>query len=327
MKFAQVYLLGIALLIPVFHRFWRNRNQPARVRFSMPIPKNVRRFDPTRILLYMRYLAILFVILALARPQESHRSTQRQVSGIDLMMVLDLSASMNIEDLAEESRMVTAKRAVESFIKRRTDDRVGFLVFSGEALTLVPPTLDYGMVLAALRKADTGQLKDGTAIGDGLATAVNRLKNSKAKTRVIVLLTDGENNVGQVDPLTAGDLATGFGIKVYTIAVGKEGRVRMPIRRKGMLGETVTTYQWFDNQLNPELLRQISKATEGKFYRVEDKSTLEQVFSDIDRLEKSEIKTNEKVRYDELYGKPLLASLLLLALERILARIWWRVLP
>lgn len=327
MRFANVYLLALAVLIPLFHAYWRRRNQPARVRFSVPIPKSIRRFDPSRILLILRYVAILFVILALARPQESHRQAQRQVSGVDLMMVLDLSASMNIEDLAEESRLATAKRTMENFIKRRTDDRIGFLVFSGEALTMVPPTLDYGLLLAALRKADTGTLKDGTAIGDGLAVAVNRLKNSKAKSRVIVLLTDGENNVGQVDPLTAGDLANGYGIKVYTIAIGKEGRVRMPIRRKGMLGETVTTYQWFDNQLNPELLKQISKSTDGKFYRAEDKATLEDVFADIDRLEKSEIKTNEKIRYDEIFSKALLASLLVLGLERILARLWWRVLP
>ncbi len=327
MRFAQIFFLGLIVLLPLFHRFWRRRNQPARVQFSLPIPKNLRAFDPSRIILLLRYVAIIFVILAIARPQESHRETQRTVSGVDLMMVLDLSASMNIEDLAEESRMTTAKKTMEDFIKRRSSDRIGFLVFSGEALTMTPPTLDYGLLLAALHKADTGMLKDGTAIGDGLAVAVNRLKNSKAKSRVIVLLTDGENNVGQVDPLTAGDLAAGYGIKVYTIAIGKEGRVRMPIRRKGMLGETVTTYQWFDNQLNPELLKQISSATDGKFYRVEDKAALEDVFADIDKLEKSEIKTNEKVRYDEIFGKPLLVSLLLLGLERILARLWWRILP
>jgi Ca-activated chloride channel homolog len=327
MRFAHVFFLGLILLLPLGHFFWRRRSRPARIRFSIPIPANLRRFDPTQALLFIRYIAIIFMILALARPQESHRQTQRLVSGIDLMMVLDLSASMNIEDLAEESRMATAKRTMENFIKHRTDDRIGFLVFSGEALTLVPPTLDYGLLLGALRKSDTGQLKDGTAIGDGLATAVNRLKGSKAKSRVIVLLTDGENNVGQIDPLTAGDLASGYGIKVYTIAIGKEGRVRMPIRRKGMLGETVTTYQWFDNQLNPDLLKKISASTDGKFYRVEDKAALEEVFSDINRLEKSEIKANEKIRYDEVFGKPLLAALLILALERLLARLWWRVLP
>lgn len=327
MRFANAFLLGLILLLPLLHGVWRKRNQPARVRFSLPIPKSVRRFDPTRILLFIRYAAIVFAIIALARPQESHRSSQRQVSGVDLMMVIDTSASMNIEDLADESRMTTAKRTVENFIKRRNDDRIGYLIFSGEALTLVPPTLDYGLILREVQRTDTGMVKDGTAIGDGLATSVGRLKNSKAKSRVIILLTDGENNVGQVDPLTAGDLAAGYGIKVYTIAIGKEGRVRMPIRRRGMLGETVTSYQWFDNQLNPDLLKQIAKATDGKFYRVEDRAALEEVFHDIDRLEKSEIKVNEKVQYNELFLKPLLLSLLLLGLERLLARLWWRVYP
>ncbi len=327
MKFALPVVLLLILLIPVFHRVWRHRNQPARVKFSLPIPISVKRFNPTHILLLLRYVAIVFAILALARPQESHRSTQRQVSGIDIMIALDTSASMNIEDLAEESRMTTAKRTIENFIKRRNDDRMGYLIFSGEALTLVPPTLDYGLILREVQRTDTGMVKDGTAIGDGLAVAVGRLKNSKAKSRVIILLTDGENNVGQVDPLTAGDLASGFGIKVYTIAIGKEGRVRMPIRRKGILGDTVVTYQMFDNQLNPELLRQISKVTDGKFYRVEDRASLEEVFKDIDLLEKSEVKVNEKIQYDELYLKPLLLALLILGLERILARLWWRVYP
>lgn len=327
MRFVYPYLLLLILVIPFLHRYWRSRNSPARVRFPLPIPKSVRRFDPTRILLFLRYLAFIAAIVALARPQQSFRQTQRQVSGVDLMMVMDTSASMNIEDLAEESRMVTAKRTVESFVKRRTDDRIGYIIFSGEAMTLVPPTLDYGLVLREIKRTDTGMVKDGTAIGDGLALAVNRMRNSKAKSRVIILLTDGENNVGQVDPLTAGDLAAGYGLKVYTIAIGREGRVRMPIRRKGILGETVTTYQWFDNQLNPELLKQIAGLTDGKFYRVVDRAALDEVFQDIDRLEKTEIKTNEKVRHEEWFLKPLLLTFLLLGLERLLARFWWRVLP
>lgn len=327
MKFAQIFFLALLLLLPLFHRFWRKRSQPARVRFSIPIPISVRRIDPTRILLFIRYAAMVFLIIALARPQESHRQAHRQVSGVDLMMVMDLSASMNIEDMTEESRITTAKRTMENFVKRRNDDRIGFLVFSGEPLTLVPPTLDYGLLLRELRRVETGMLKDGTAIGDGLSVAANRLKNSNAKSRVIILLTDGENNVGQIDPLTAGELAAGYGIKVYTIAIGKEGRVRMPIRRKGMLGDIITTYQWFDNQLNPALLQQIAKTTDAKFYRVEDKQALEDVFRDIDRLEKSEIKINEKIRYEEMFAKFLLAALLLLGIERVLARLWWRVLP
>jgi Ca-activated chloride channel family protein len=240
---------------------------------------------------------------------------------------MDLSASMNIEDMTEESRIETAKKTMENFVKRRNDDRIGFLVFSGEPLTLVPPTLDYGLLFRELRRVETGMLKDGTAIGDGLSVAVNRLKNSKAKSRVIILLTDGESNVGQIDPMTAGDLAAGYGIKVYTIAIGKEGRVRMPIRRKGLLGDTVVSYQWFDNQLNPELLKKIAESTDGKFYRVEEKAALEEVFQDIDRLEKSEIQVNEKIRYEELFLRILIAGALVLFLERLLTRFWWRVLP
>ncbi|MBC7385935.1 MAG: VWA domain-containing protein [Cryobacterium sp.] len=327
MRFAYPYLLLFILLLPILYRYWRARSLPARVHFSLSIPKEIRRIDPTRILLWIRYAAVVLLIIAFARPQESHRQTQRQVSGIDIMMVMDISASMNIEDMTEESRIDTAKRTMENFVKRRNDDRIGFLIFSGEPLTLVPPTLDYGLLLRELRRVETGMLRDGTAIGDGLSVAVNRLRNSKAKSRVVILLTDGENNVGQVDPLTAGDLAAGYGIKVYTIAIGKEGRVRMPIRRKGIMGDVVTSYQWFDNQLNPELLQQIAKATDAKFYRVEDAASLENVFQDINRLEKSEIKVNEQIKFDEMFLKPLLLAIALLILERLLARFWWRVLP
>ncbi|MCM2321626.1 MAG: VWA domain-containing protein, partial [Oligoflexia bacterium] len=166
-----------------------------------------------------------------------------------------------------------------------------------------------------------------TAIGDGLSLAVGHLRNSKAKSRVIVLLTDGDNNVGQVDPGTAGELAAGYGIRTYTIAIGREGKVRMPIRQQGPFGNAITTYQWFDNALNPELLEAIAKVTGGRFYRVTDEDALLSVFREIDRLEKSEIKSTEKVRYEENFQKPLKLGLLLLLLEQVLARGWWRLLP
>jgi Ca-activated chloride channel family protein len=170
-------------------------------------------------------------------------------------------------------------------------------------------------------------LKDGTAIGDGLALAVSHLRDSKAKSKVIILCTDGDNNVGQVDPLTAGELAAGYGIRVYTIAIGTEGRVKMPIRQKGIFGNTITTYQWFDNALNPELLQKIAEVSHGKFYRVTDEATLASVYKEIDALEKSEIKTREKIKYDEMYEKPLKLGLLLLFLELLLSRVWWRTVP
>jgi Ca-activated chloride channel family protein len=267
------------------------------------------------------------MILALARPQSSFRQTERTTSGIDILMVMDVSASMNIEDLGERSRLDIAKETMESFIQGRQNDRIGFVIFSGEPVTLAPPTLDYGLLLRALRQATTGVLKDGTAIGDGLSLAVSHLRSSKAKSRVVILLTDGDNNLGQVDPATAGELAAGYGIRVYTIAIGREGRVKMPIRHQGIFGNNFTTYQWFDNALDPELLKLIANTTHGKFYRVTDESALGSVFKEIDQLEKSDVKSKEKVHYDEAFQKPLKLGVLILFLEQVLERVWWRFLP
>lgn len=327
MRFANWPFLLLMLLLPLLHRWWMKRNRPPSISFPVPIPATVAARNPLRFLLALKYLGLALCIVAMARPQTSFRQTERIVSGVDITMVMDLSASMNIEDLGERSRFEIAKETMENFIKGRQNDRIGFVVFSGEPLTLAPPTLDYGLVLKALRDAKIGVLKDGTAIGDGLALAVSHLRNSKAKSRVIVLLTDGDNNVGQVDPGTAGELAAGYGIRVYTIAIGREGRVKLPIREKSVFGNTITTYRWFDNALNPELLQQIAKSTGGRFYRVTDESALGEVFKEIDQLEKTEIKSKEKVRYDEVYEKPLKAGVVLLLIEQILARGWWRLIP
>jgi Ca-activated chloride channel family protein len=164
-----------------------------------------------------------------------------------------------------------------------------------------------------------GVLKDGTAIGDGLALAVNRLRNSKAKSRIIVLLTDGDSNVGQVSPATAGDLAAGYGIKVYTIAIGREGKVKLPIRHKNAFGQVVTSYQMFDNALNPELLKLIADKTGGKFYRVTEGSALESVFKEIDTFEKQDYLVREKTRYEEHFFWPLVIGFLLLLFEQVWA--------
>jgi Ca-activated chloride channel family protein len=326
-RFSHWPFLILILLIPFIHRWWLNRNRPARVRFSLPISKGISSRNPLKFLLWMKYIGLAFVILAMARPQSSFRQMERNTSGIDIMLILDVSASMNIEDLADRSRMDVAKDTIENFIRGRQNDRIGFVMFSGEPLTMAPPTLDYGLLLRALHQANSGILKDGTGIGDGLALGVSHLKSSKAKSRVIILLTDGDNNVGQVDPATAGELALGFGIRVYTIAIGREGRVKMPVRHKGLFGNTITSYQWFDNALNPELLQRIAKMTHGKFYRVTDESALGSVFQEIDQLEKSDIKTKEKVKYEEQFQWPLKFGALVLIAEQILSRTWWRFLP
>ncbi len=327
MRFASWGFLILFALLPVLHRWWLHRNRPARVRFSMPIPDEVTSKSPFRIWMSLKYLALILFILALARPQTSYRQMERNTNGIDIMMILDFSASMNIVDLGERSRIEVAKDTMESFIKGRQNDRIGFVMFSGEPLTLSPPTLDYGLLLKALRQASIGVLKDGTAIGDGLALAIGHLKSSKAKSKVIILLTDGDNNLGQIDPATAGELAQGFGIRVYTIAVGREGRVNIPIKRRSLLGGEVVTYQQVENALNPELLKLIAKETQGKFYRVTDESTLEKVFREINQLEKSVVKAKEKVRYDENFQFPLRVGLVLLVLVQLLERLAWRFLP
>ena len=327
MRFAHWPFLFLLLLIPMGYRFWIQRNRPAKLTFSLSVPTQLGKRSPLKWMFIMKALVFALLVITLARPQTSFKQTERVVSGLDIIMVMDFSASMNIEDLADRSRFAVAKEMMQGFIQGRKNDRIGFVIFSGEALTLAPPTLDYGLVLRALQDAEIGVLKDGTAIGDGLSVAINRLRNSTAKSKVIVLLTDGDNNVGQVDPSTAGELAAGYGIRTYTIAIGKEGRVKLPIRSKGVFGNQIVNYQWFDNALNPALLQEIAQKTGGKFYRVTDYGTLEKVFKEIDQLEKTEIKSNEKTKYEEAYQTPLKWALILLMFEQLLSRFWWRVLP
>ncbi|MBN21752.1 MAG: hypothetical protein CL678_10760 [Bdellovibrionaceae bacterium] len=324
MRFESQFFLLLFLMIPFFHFLWKKRNQPVSVKFSLAIPKDIQKINPSKILLVLRYFSIGLLILGLMRPQSAHKSTQRKVSGVDIVLVMDVSRSMNVEDLADQSRIDVAKETIRKFIRGRQNDRIGLVIFSGEPLTLAPPTLDYGLVLQQLQSTTTGALKDGTAIGDGLALAVSRLKESQSKNRIIILLTDGDSNVGQIDPSTAGELAAGYGIKTYTIAIGREGRVRLPLIQKTPFGQSIKTYQWFENALNPELLKEIAEKTDGKFYRVTDAQALKQVFTEIDQLEKTEVNSKEKIKYDEKYQFPVKLGLIGLILEKILSLGVWR---
>jgi Ca-activated chloride channel family protein len=217
---------------------------------------------------------------------------------------------------------------MREFIEGRPTDKIGFQAFSGEAVTLVPPTLDHALLLQALRNIEIGDLKDGTAIGDALATAVGRLKESTAKSKIIVLLTDGDSNVGAVDPLTGGELAKGFGIKIYATAIGREGRVAMPFVQKDIFGRQIKTYQYFDNSINPELLKQIATITGGKFYRVEDDiNVLRDAFKDIDKLERNKIETTEQVKYNEQFMSFLRIGLFLFLIGFAVQNLFWRVYP
>ena len=327
MRFAYplVFLL-FPVVLGCFYFWMKKARLPAiRIHFHQLKLNEGKKISPAFIQTLLKSLGLAFCILALARPQSISKSQERKANGIDIMMVLDVSLSMLIQDMGQSSRMEIAKETFKSFIEGRKNDRIGFIIFSGDPITLAPPTLDYGLLMSQLQTVEPGGpgLKDGTAIGDGLGLAINRLKKSTAKSRIIILLTDGDNNVGRIDPLTSGDLAQGYGIRVYSVAIGTEGRVRQPLPQQTPLGVQYA-YVWVENRLNTGLLEQISEKSNGKFYRVQDQKTLQSVFKDIDQLEKTEITTQDKVHYNEEFIPYLFAALFCFLIERLLSVFWWR---
>jgi Ca-activated chloride channel family protein len=327
MKFAFWQALLVIPVILLLLPWWLRRNRPPRLVLPFSLPTAVRAVASGWPIHVTKALGLCLLLVALARPQSSFKQTERTVSGVDITIAMDVSRSMDIQDMGDRSRLEIAKDTMRSFIQGRQNDRIGFVIFSGEPVTLAPPTLDYEILLRQLREVRTGALKDGTAIGDGLALAVNRMRNSTAKSRIIILLTDGDNNTGQVDPATSGELAAGFGIRVYTIAIGREGRVKMPVTQPNLFGQMVTTHVWMDSSINPELLQTIAKTSGGRFYRVDEETALKEVFREIDLLEKTEIKTHEKIRFEERFYQPLLLGLLLLLASLLAGLFLKRTLP
>lgn len=326
MRFESWEFAFLALLPFFLIKFGEKKNTPALLRFPSFHFATKKGFNPIKLSIWVFSLLWVLLIFTLMRPQESFKREKRTAFGSDIILLLDVSLSMNIEDLSNRSRIDVAKETLKKFVEARVDDRIGLVIFSGEPLTMAPPTLDYDLVKKVIDLTDLGMLKDGTGIGDGLGMAIARLKNSQAKSRIIILATDGENNVGQLDPLTAVDLAAGYGIKIYTIAVGREGRVRLPIKRKDVFGRTVTTYQWFDNQLNPELLQEAARRTQARFFTATNEDEFKQIFTEIDKLEKTKIEAQTQVRYQEKFQFPLLLAMALLVLEKCFAWTRWRIL-
>jgi Ca-activated chloride channel homolog len=283
---------------------------------------------PTLIPFLVRCLAISLAIFALARPQTSSSQVRRLTDGIDIMIALDVSQSMTIEDVdvRDRNRLDVAKETVKKFIGGRQDDRIGFLMFSGEAITLCPPTLDYQILLDSVDRSDVGMLRDGTAIGEALATASNRLKDSDAKSRVVVLITDGDNNMGSIEPLDAGEIAAGYGIKVYSIALGKQGVVQYP-EYQNFFGVRKKVYRQTNSTINPDLLMKISQETGGKFFRADDEDSMERVLAEIDKLEKNQVETKDRILWEEHYQLFLLASFLTFLLDLLLRVTIFRILP
>ncbi len=272
---------------------------------------------------YCRLAALVLLVLALARPQLGYAWEESLTEGIDIEIALDLSGSMGAEDFEPDNRLTVAKQVVQDFIAGRSGDRIGVVVFSGTALARAPLTSDRDMLLRLVDRLELNTLPDGTAIGVALANAAARLKDSEAASRVIVLVTDGVNNTGEIDPVSAAAVCDGLGIKVYTIGVGTEGRVPVPVtQRDPQTGRMVTRRVMMENQLDEELLRNIAQRTGGEYFRATDAGSLASIFATIDRLETTPLTVHRYVRYEETF-QPLVwagLGLLLLPLGLVLLR-------
>ncbi|HLO56732.1 MAG TPA: VWA domain-containing protein [Saprospiraceae bacterium] len=256
--------------------------------------------------------SLAFFIIALARPQLSLKEEKVKAEGIDIMMVMDLSSSMLSKDF-DPDRLEVSKLVAKEFVEKRVHDRIGLVVFSGESFTQCPLTTDHNILLDFLGSLEVGMLQDGTAIGMGLATAVNRLKDSDAKSKIIILLTDGVNNAGYINPNTAAEIAREYDVKVYTIAVGTMGQALSPVNRRS---DGQYMYAMAKVEIDVALLESIAKMTEGKYFRAVDRASLENIYAEIDRLEKTEIEVNVFKRYKDEFRMFLIIGLFLFLM-------WW----
>ncbi|MEO6444683.1 MAG: VWA domain-containing protein [Gemmatimonadaceae bacterium] len=320
LQFHAPWLLAGLLLLPVWW-WWRRRRQPSAIVFSrVPLlakgPSAGRWIS--RSLIILRSLALAGLVVAMARPRLAGRSEQSNSEGINIVIAFDISSSMLAEDFQPQNRLEVAREKVKQFVSMRSSDRIGIVAFSGEALTQVPLTTDYPVVMAAIDNLQPGQLEDGTAIGTAIATAANRLRSAPGRSRVIVLLTDGVNNRGTIDPRTASQAAAAFGVKIYAIGVGTEGMAPVPVGR-GVFG---LRYENRPVEIDDALLTEIAQRTGGRYFRARDAAALERITGEIDRLERTPVRTRVYTRYTELYRWPLALAVVLLLLELSLAA--WR---
>ena len=325
--FAYPWILYLLILVPLMILwYWKKgkANQPSITYSSLKI---FNEFPPTwkerfrHLPIILRSLAVAFLIIALARPQSYSSGQNITTEGIDIVMALDISGSMISEDL-KPNRVEAAKKVIDSFINSRPNDRIGLVVFARQAFTQCPMTIDHNVLENLLRKVEPGMVPDGTAIGNGLADAVNRLKNGQAKSKVIILLTDGVNNSGEIDPLTAAEIAKTFGIRVYTIGVGTDGEAPYPVQTPFGI-----RYQMMPVQIDEGLLQQIANITGGQYFRATDNRTLSNIYKKIDKLEKTKIDVTSYRSAAELFYGWLDAGLVLLFLELLFSRTIFRKLP
>ncbi len=304
----EAFFLLIPLAAALFWIFWRRRQRTASIQIShAAFFKNIDlgwRAKISWLPDVLKVMAIVFLIIALARPQTSDTQVKKNVEGIDIVIALDISDSMLIEDMKPFNRIESAKDTLQKFVKARSSDRIGIVIFAGESFTLVPLTLDYELILTRISEVTTAQearIKDGTALGVALANAAGRLKDSTAKSRIVIFMTDGENNSGTIDPETGLSIAKGYGVKIYSIGIGRDGPTKIPIYQRDAFGNKVKTYQPFESTVNEDLLGRMASETGGKFFRASKEDSLQKVFAAIDNLEKTKIDVNKYTRYTELF--------------------------
>ena len=321
MDFASGYYLWLLGILPVLVAYyvWRQLKGGASLRISSvsgvaDAPKTVR-YWLRHVPFALRIIALALLIVALARPQGVEENARTNTEGIDIVLAIDVSGSMLARDFKPD-RITAAKEVAGDFIADRTGDRLGLVVFAGEAFTQSPLTTDQGTLQTLLGRIRSGLIEDGTAIGNGLATAINRLRESEAKSKVIILLTDGVNNRGEIAPLTAAEIAKAQGIRVYTIGVGTQGMAPYPA--VDMFGNRTFVQQQVES--DEKTLREMAAHTGGSYFRATDKAKLKAIYDEINRLEKSKIEVLSHITRHEHYLNWVLAALALLAVEFLLSR-------
>lgn len=330
MRFASSLFLLILLIVPLLIKHFRERQtkKQGSIRFSKV--HRLRQAVPTGLARYygiifsvLRIVTIVLLIVALARPQSSKGDELITTEGIDIILTLDVSGSMQAEDF-DPNRLEAAKKVAADFIRGRKNDRIGLVVFAGHSVTQAPLTLDYGVLLSLLDRVQIGILQeDGTAIGMAIANSVNRLRNSQAKSKVIILLTDGVNNRGEIDPLTAANLAKAMGLKIYTIGAGSKGRAYVTINDP-IFGKRRVPIQ---ADLDEETLQKVAKMTGGKYFRATDAESLANIYTEIEQLEKSQIDVKQYKEYVELFPYLAYIALGLLCVEIVLTNTRFRKIP
>jgi Ca-activated chloride channel family protein len=331
MTFAQPWFLTLLLLLPLVAWLKGRVGQDAAFLYSsVQLAKgitNITRSRAGNLLPKMRWLALALLIVAFARPQFGHGQAKVTASGVDIVIALDLSGSMAAEDFElnrqPANRVMMAKDVISKFVKKRASDRMGLVAFAGRAYIASPLTLDHDFLLQNLDRLDLGLIEDSTAIGSAISTALNRLRDVKSKSKIVILMTDGQNNAGKVPPLTAAEAAQALGVKVYTIGVGTRGVAPMPTTDP--FGRK--RYVQVQVDIDEDTLQKIADLTGGKYFRADNANALRSIYGEIDRLEKTEVSMKKFVRYEEVFEWFAVSGLFLVLLELILSNTVWRKLP